>query len=121
MTADTTNTLAPLTEADEERAALLEEWLRDCWALLQTLAESDPNATNRVMMSVKADQLREVLAADVPHPAPREARLWEALAWIDTFSPEDIAAAEDHFGINVQNRAFLSPALALIGGSHGNV
>lgn len=29
-------------------------------------------------------------------------RLFEALAWLDTFSPEDVAAAEAKFGIHVQ-------------------
>ena len=28
-------------------------------------------------------------------------RLWEALMWIDTYEPQIVSAAEDRFGINI--------------------
>jgi hypothetical protein len=64
------------------------------------------------------DKIRSELKAIPPSPQPHTGRagvteaLWDALAWIDTFDPETVAAAETKFGIHVGKRA-LNAALTV--------
>jgi hypothetical protein len=108
LTTEAADALASIrAERDEAVAALM--------SIIDAAIEDgfDPDEDGPLL-----DKIRSELKAIPPSPQPHTGRagvteaLWDALAWIDTFDPETVAAAETKFGIHVGKRA-LNAALTV--------
>lgn len=97
-------------EALLEEARINEEWAarapdRQTHNYYRALEESQKTAAASPV-STRA----EAAAPSLRRDGALEATLWDALSWLDTFSPEDVAAIETRFGLDLQSRALKAKA-----------